>query len=118
MSAPPPSSDVVERLRPYDVTDEMLNAGQERLCQLRNVTSFDDELHAEIFVAMFNAMLRDATIERLSAERLQLREALVEARQFVEKYAARGKQDQHGKQLMLEQIDEALNNTAKDSRHD
>jgi hypothetical protein len=38
-----------------DVTDDMLNAGQSRLCELRCSTHFDDELQAEIFAAMFNA---------------------------------------------------------------
>jgi hypothetical protein len=39
-----------------DVTDEMLNAGQERLCEIRNTTHFDDEAQAEIFAAMLAAL--------------------------------------------------------------
>jgi hypothetical protein len=42
------------------VTDDMLNAGQERLCQLRSSTNFDDEVQAEVFLAMFRAMLSAA----------------------------------------------------------
>jgi hypothetical protein len=48
------SEDEVGEITADDVTDNMLNAGQERLCQLRCRTSFDDELQAEIFAAMFN----------------------------------------------------------------
>jgi hypothetical protein len=42
-----------------------------------------------------------ATIEELEL-------ALVEAKQFVEAYPARSKQDRHGKDLMLAQIERAL----------
>lgn len=38
-----------------DVTDEMLNAGQERLCQLSARTYFNDYEQTEIFKAMFDA---------------------------------------------------------------
>jgi len=38
-------------LVPREPTDDMLNAAQERLCELRNITDFDDHLFAEMFKA-------------------------------------------------------------------
>lgn len=58
------------------VTEDMLNAGQERLCEIRSITDFDDDAQAEVFIAMFRAMrappaqieaapvLRDDAVER------------------------------------------------------
>ena len=43
------------RLVPIDPTDAMLNAAQERLCQIQNPTYFDDDIETEKFVAMVNA---------------------------------------------------------------
>ncbi|MDT4864596.1 hypothetical protein D3C87_1817360 [compost metagenome] len=41
------------RAQALESTDEMLNAGQERLCQLSASTNFNDYEQAEIFKAMF-----------------------------------------------------------------
>jgi hypothetical protein len=43
------------KLVPITPTDEMLNAAQERLCMLRNVTHFDDYLEAARYTAMVEA---------------------------------------------------------------
>lgn len=37
---------------PIEPTDDMLNAAQDRLCEMRSVTHFDDRLEAEKFKAM------------------------------------------------------------------
>jgi hypothetical protein len=40
---------------PAEVTDEMLNAAQDRLCQITNPTYFNDHNQAEMFKAMLAA---------------------------------------------------------------
>lgn len=40
---------------PREPTDEMLNAAQERLCQIENMTYFNDYHQAEMFKAMVDA---------------------------------------------------------------
>lgn len=37
---------------PIEPTDDMLNAAQERLCEMKSVTYFDDYREAEVFKAM------------------------------------------------------------------
>ncbi len=40
---------------PREPTDAMLNAAQERLCQIENMTYFNDHHQAEMFKAMVDA---------------------------------------------------------------
>lgn len=37
---------------PIEPTDDMLNAAQERLCEMKSVTHFDDHRETEMFKAM------------------------------------------------------------------
>ena len=71
--APPPED---KSMNKDGVTDAMLNAGQERMCELRNVTFFDDELQAEIYLAMIHAsptVSTDGLVERLRELRVVLK---------------------------------------------
>lgn len=46
-------------LVPIEPTDDMLHAAQERLCEIRNVTSFDDGEQASLYRAMLSAVPQD-----------------------------------------------------------